>query len=52
MQPDSASGRRGPSPKPVALRIELLNIQPLIWGRIVVSNQSTLARGVALHADT
>lgn len=32
----------GPSPKPIALRVELLNIEPLIWRRIVVSNQSTL----------
>jgi hypothetical protein len=43
MQPDPAPNRRGPSPKPVFLRIELHDIQPLIWRRIVVSNQSTLA---------
>lgn len=43
MRPDPTAGRRGPSPKPVSLRIELLDIQPLIWRRIVVSNQSTLA---------
>ena len=43
MKPDSTSTRRGPAPKPVTLRIELLDIQPLIWRRIVVSNQSTLA---------
>jgi hypothetical protein len=30
-------------PKPVALRIELLDVTPLIWRRIVVSNQWTLA---------
>jgi hypothetical protein len=28
---------------PVAMRVELLGISPLIWRRIVVSNQSTLA---------
>ena len=37
------AARRGPSPKPVALRVELLDIEPLIWRRIMVSNQSTLA---------
>jgi hypothetical protein len=36
----------GPAPKPIALRVELLNIEPLIWRRVVVSNQSTL---VTLH---
>jgi hypothetical protein len=35
--------RRGPAPKPVALRIELLDIEPLIWRLVVVSNQSSLA---------
>ncbi|HEY0942336.1 MAG TPA: plasmid pRiA4b ORF-3 family protein [Steroidobacter sp.] len=30
----------------VALRVELLDIEPLIWRRIVVSNQGTFA---ALH---
>ena len=32
-----------PRPKPVALRIELLDIEPLIWRRMLVSNQWTLA---------
>ena len=32
-----------PRPKPVALRIELLEIEPLIWRRVLVSNQWTLA---------
>jgi hypothetical protein len=32
-----------PKPQPIALRIELLNIAPLIWRRVVVSNQWTLA---------
>lgn len=35
-----------PRPKPAALRIELLGIEPLIWWRVVVSSQTTLA---ALH---
>ena len=35
-----------PKASPVALRVELLNIEPLIWRRIVVSNQWTFA---ALH---
>lgn len=35
-----------PKSQPIALRVELLNIEPLIWRRIVVSNQWTLA---ALH---
>ena len=35
-----------PKPSPVALRIELLKIEPLIWRRIVVSNRWTFA---ALH---
>jgi hypothetical protein len=30
-------------PQPIALRIELLDVAPLIWRRVVVSNQSTLA---------
>jgi hypothetical protein len=33
----------GPAPKPITLRVEILNIEPLIWRRIVVSNHSTLA---------
>ena len=32
-----------PRPKPVALRIELLDVTPLIWRRVLVSNQWTLA---------
>jgi len=32
-----------PKPQPVALRIELLDIAPLIWRRVLVSNQWTLA---------
>lgn len=32
-----------PKKSPVALRIELLNVEPLIWRRIVVSNQWTFA---------
>lgn len=32
-----------PRPKPVALRVELLDVEPLIWRRILVSNQWTLA---------
>lgn len=35
-----------PKSSPVALRIELLNVEPLIWRRIVVSSQWTFA---ALH---
>jgi hypothetical protein len=35
-----------PKATPVALRVELLDIEPLIWRRIVVSNQWTFA---ALH---
>src|SRR3974377_900357 len=31
------------TPQPVALRIEFLDVAPLIWRRIVVSNQWTLA---------
>ncbi len=31
-----------PKPQPVALRIELLDIAPLIWRRVLVSNQWTL----------
>jgi hypothetical protein len=32
-----------PRPKPITLRVELLDITPLIWRRVLVSNQSTLA---------
>ncbi|MBW7930293.1 MAG: plasmid pRiA4b ORF-3 family protein [Gammaproteobacteria bacterium] len=32
-----------PRPKPVALRIELLDVEPLVWRRVLVSNQWTLA---------
>ncbi len=32
-----------PRPQPVALRIELLNVVPLVWRRVLVSNQWTLA---------
>lgn len=32
-----------PKPKPVALRIELLDVKPLVWRRIVVPNQWTFA---------
>lgn len=32
-----------PRPKPVALRIELLDVAPLVWRRVLVSNQWTLA---------
>ena len=32
-----------PSPQPVALRIELLDVDPLVWRRVLVSNQWTLA---------
>ncbi len=32
-----------PRPQPVALRIELLDVAPLIWRRVLVSNQWTLA---------
>lgn len=35
-----------PRPQPVALRVELLDVSPLVWRRVLVSNQSTLA---ALH---
>ena len=31
-----------PKPQPVALRIELLDIAPLIWRRVLVPNQWTL----------
>jgi Plasmid pRiA4b ORF-3-like protein len=33
-------------PLPVTLRIELLDVEPLVWRRVIVSNQATLA---ALH---
>ncbi len=32
-----------PRPHPVALRIELLDVVPLVWRRVLVSNQWTLA---------
>ncbi len=32
-----------PRPQPVALRIELLDVTPLVWRRVLVSNQWTLA---------
>ncbi len=32
-----------PRPQPVALRIELRNVTPLVWRRVMVSNQWTLA---------
>jgi hypothetical protein len=32
-----------PSPQPIALRIELLGVAPLVWRRVLVSNQWTLA---------
>ena len=32
-----------PRPKPVALRVELQEVAPLVWRRVLVSNQSTLA---------
>jgi Plasmid pRiA4b ORF-3-like protein len=35
-----------PSPKPVPLRVELREVAPLVWRRVLVSNQWTLA---ALH---
>jgi len=37
-----------PRPQPVALRIELLHVVPLVWRRVLVSNQWTLA---SLHRD-
>src|SRR5690606_22616333 len=30
-------------PRPIALRIELLDVAPLVWRRVLVSNQWTLA---------
>ena len=36
-----------PRPQPVALRIELLDVAPLVWRRVLVSNQWTLA---SLHS--
>ncbi len=33
-------------PRPVTLRVELQHVNPLVWRRIIVSNQATLA---ALH---
>jgi len=35
--------RLPPRPQPVALRIELLDVAPLVWRRVLVSNQWTLA---------
>lgn len=32
-----------PRPKPIALRIELQEVTPLVWRRVLVSNQWTLA---------
>jgi hypothetical protein len=32
-----------PRPKAVALRIELQEVSPLVWRRVLVSNQWTLA---------
>jgi hypothetical protein len=32
-----------PRPQPVTLRIELLDVAPLVWRRVLVSNQWTLA---------
>lgn len=32
-----------PRPQPIALRIELLDVAPLVWRRVLVSNQWTLA---------
>ena len=32
-----------PTPKAVALRIELLEVVPLVWRRVLVSDNSTLA---------
>lgn len=36
-----------PRPQPVALRVELLDVAPLVWRRVLVSNQWTLA---SLHS--
>lgn len=33
-------------PRPVTLRVELQHVEPLVWRRVIVSNQATLA---ALH---
>ena len=30
-------------PRPITLRIELLDVVPLVWRRVLVSNQWTLA---------
>ena len=35
--------RRPPAARPVALRIELCVVEPLVWRRVLVSNQWTLA---------
>lgn len=32
-----------PQPTPVALRVELFEVEPLVWRRVLVSNQWTLA---------
>src|SRR5688500_66146 len=37
---------KAPKSAPIALRVELLEISPLVWRRIVISNQWTLA---AMH---
>jgi Plasmid pRiA4b ORF-3-like protein len=39
----NSQNRRPPEAKPVALRIELLDVTPLVWRRIVVTNQWTFA---------
>jgi Plasmid pRiA4b ORF-3-like protein len=36
-----------PKPQPITLRIELLDVTPMVWRRVLVSNQCTLA---ALHS--
>ena len=32
-----------PTPRPIALRVELLDVRPQVWRRVLVSNQWTLA---------
>lgn len=32
-----------PKPQPIALRIELLDVRPLVWRRVLVANHWTLA---------
>ncbi len=39
----SSNNRRLLTAKPVALRVELLDVTPLVWRRIVVTNQWTFA---------